>query len=218
VPDNESNVLLVINGMMRSGTIWFTRLLADSLNVASRTLYHDPPHTDTKLDSAIWHTERPGKFIRRLHYFTWEYPYTNAVPQVIICRDPRDTLVSQADYYTKGDVASRLPWFLHHWPAFYKGWSQDERAKSLVRYEDLLNDSISEIVRTLTELNIPVSEPRVMQATIDHAFSLPATQTSNFQKGNYGKSGSWQHRLTAEIEENVWSKCGEVAEMLGYSR
>jgi hypothetical protein len=216
MPDTEDQVLLVVNGMMRSGTIWLTRMLADSLNVAARTLYHDPPHTDTKEDSAIWHMERPGKFIRRLHYLTGEYPYSAAVPQVVIARDPRDTLVSQADFYCDGDVEKRIDWLCRYWPIFYGNWMKDERCRTIVRYKDLLAEPEMEMERVIGELGFSASHHTIWAAIHEHSYYSQATQVQNYQIGRYGKSGAWKERLTREEAVAVWERCGTVAIEMGY--
>lgn len=216
--DNENEILFVINGMMRSGTIWLTRLFADTLGVASRTLYHDPPYTEVAGDGAVWHFERPGKFIRRLHYFPYEYPYTKATPMIIMVRDPRDVAVSQKKYYNHPTWEGTIEWSLPRWKNFYTAWRDDERMTTLVRYEDVVDFPISTIRETLHCLGFSdVSEDKIAHVYVAHSFSGTNTQELNKQKGEHGRYGAWKDAIPPELVGSIWRDYHEVMESFGYT-
>ena len=210
----EESVLLIVNGAARSGTIWATRLLADSLQVASRTSYANPPCTNPEADSAVWHMERPGKFIRRLHYHAHEYPYSPAIPLVSTIRDPRDIVVSQADYYGRNSADTQAQIWIPRLFAFFREWAESGKITATMRYEKLLKDAKREVICVLDELNFPIDEKQIDQAVRDHEFS----RSTNYQKGKYGHEGSWKTRIDPSLAGRIWKRYRDDFYDLGYDQ
>lgn len=197
--------LFVVNGMMRSGTIWISRLLADSLQVACRI---HTAVTDIRKDSAIWRLDRP-QFIRRVHYYPGEYPYRT--PQVIVVRDPRDTAVSQATFYNR-TMEQSVAWLAPRWNRYYKSWRYHELVTSIVRYEDVLADPVNRIMWLLAELGYEPSREQVEDAVYTHEFS----RMVNYHKGLYGRSGTHKTAMDAALASRMATECKEVMELYGY--
>jgi len=203
--------LFVLNGLERSGTIWTTRLLADSLGIAAHSRQNDPPFT-TEDDPAVWHLERSGKYMRRLHCFVQAYPYDN-VPCVIIQRDPRDVAVSQVEatrIEEPYDVyAERL---LPNWCHFHEEWWTDPRRVGHVRYEDLLTNPHKEISRVIGLLGLPINLEAIDRAVQEHKFSA----MNNKHKGRHGKAGTWREALSPGGAARLWELYGHVLLRFGY--
>jgi len=213
--DPESEILFVLNGIERSGTIWTTRLLAETLEVGARSRFRDKDapflHND---DPAVWVIDRPGKFIRRLHFHVRAYPY-DYVPCVILTRDPRDVAVSQyeAAKLETGydDYAERL---LPLWQEFHLGWLADERAAAWLRYEDLLDATEAVIDITLTRLGLSFDMARLVRAVDENSFGA----MQNRHKGRYGKAGNWQDHLSPGCADRLWAKYRKVMTVFGYTK
>lgn len=210
----EEEVLFVLTGMERSGTIWATRLLADALQVASHTLYRDPPYTFED-DPAVWHPERPGRFIRRLHYAVHDYPY-ESVPCVLLVRDPRDVAVSRVE--TSGFDEPQATYdaealrFVPVWVSFYTAWEEDHRCIDLLRYEDLLSNPQKIISDTLSVLGLPFEVDDLEAALREHSFPVMV----NRLKGRNGRAGVWRERLSQGVADYVWAEYKDALRLFGY--
>lgn len=224
MPEDTSNLLCVVNGLERSGTIWATRLLGDALNLPTQTRYHGDEPFDYDADPAVWGEWREGKLIRRLHHYpaapnapVLNYPYPN-IPAIVVVRDPRDIGVSQYYFHTQfkspdlrtAKIASgRSPL----WARFYFGWLEDERMLTTVRYEDLRLSPAPELRRIILTLGLEPDLDAIDDAIYNNEFS----HMRNWAKRK-GIVGGWREELSSAVADRVWERCKDAMRLFGYTR
>lgn len=212
--------LLVVVGHERSGTIWTTRMLADALNVPS--LSREPPsgqpEYEYSADAVIWGKDRPGRPIRRLHYYADAFPYPD-VPVLLVIRDPRDNAVSHYHAWTatKTNLHRHALWFAagpdSQWARYYRQWLADERVVTHVRYEDLHKSTYAELECILKAFELDVPPPCILRAISDNEFS----EMENHRKRR-GKVGEWREVMEPRTSDAIWEACRGLMEELGYER
>ena len=171
--DALTDIQFVVNGLERSGTIWTSRLLAQSLNSPSLTR---SPTWDRYGggDPAVFGLERPNKPIRRTHYYVNSYRY-GEVPMLLVVRNPLDHIVSHRYAWQHGptpDLYAHACWLAPKIVLFAKQWMADERCVTYVRYEDWHRRPLLEMQRIISAFNLPMpSDERIQQAIYDNEFS-----------------------------------------------
>jgi Sulfotransferase domain len=175
-------------------------------------------------------------------------PYDRRFQKVIyLVRDPRDVVVSEyffnlkkryiasdvsleefAKRFLRGETSSFGSWWEHtgSWIAARQG----NPAFLLVRYEDLLADSIGETRKIADFLGIQADEERlrlaVERSSANRMRDLEKKQADQWTGTKNtrleipfvraAKSGGWKQSLPAPIAENIESSWGPILKLLGY--
>lgn len=162
-----------------------------------------------------------GTMIKEPHGSAVAPLLVEAVPEsrvVLLVRDPRDTVASAHDAFTRGmwrtgwrgmyagRVDSPDAFVEHaahaharHMGAARRAQASHEHSKAVVRYEDLRADALSEMERLCSELGIPV-EHRVLEEIVEeHAWeSVPEEQKGQGHFYRKANPGGWEEDLTSE--------------------
>jgi hypothetical protein len=175
-------------------------------------------------------------------------PYDRRFRKVIyLVRDPRDVVVSEyffnlkkryidsevsleefAARFIRGETSSYGSWWEHtgSWIAARQG----NPAFLLVRYEDLLADSIGETGKIAGFLGIQAGEERlrlaVERSSANHMRTLEKQQADQWTGTKntrleipfvrVARSGGWKTSLPAPIAEKIESSWGPLLKLLGY--
>lgn len=151
-----------------------------------------------------------------------------------IVRDPRDALLSQADFmfsdygrtYLKPSapdretfISERLQSYPGHWRT-HVGAHLDASASlpiTFVLYEDMKTDLPGELGRMAVAMDLPpVTRARCEEIAEGLGFSAMKARSDSAHL-NKGRSGRWRDVLTLDQQEWFHTAAGDVMERLGYS-
>jgi len=231
----------------RSGNTWTRFLIANLVypqeNVSFLNIEKLIPDTSSQSSRALLRTPRP-RIIKTHCYFDHRYRKT-----IYIVRDPRDVVLSNYDFqrkyrqiedgypldrYVDDFVSGRLvsaDWGT--WRENVASWVYtrgQEKDFLLVRYEDLLDDTVSELGRIAQFLGADASDSNLRRAvelsSADRMRKLEKQEednwiaTKNRRKDipfvGKAKSGGWKMNLPAECVQQIESAWGDVMNHLGY--
>lgn len=172
-------------------------------------------------------------------------PFPLTERAVYVVRDPRDVVSSLADYvqipvedavknmnnntYALQN-ANGLTHYLASWSTHVKSWIQEERYPvAVLKYEDLLGDTLGELIQLLEFLNIDVDEKRAARAV--KACEISKLQRQEAKKGFredlrqekkptvrfFRKGGSrWLDELDSKFANQIEEDHRGMMEILGY--
>jgi hypothetical protein len=170
-------------------------------------------------------------------------------PKVIyITRDPRDVVVSQYHYHRKlrkiGDNASLEEYvsrFLAGQTCIHGSWGENavswlvtQRAQSrllLLRYEDMLADTLGELAKIASFLNIPADgerlasaverssagEMRKLEKSTGEECKLIAGSRKDLSFVRAAKAGGWRSELPGSLASRIEAAWGPIMLHLGYT-
>lgn len=159
--------------------------------------------------------------------------YARCAAVFYIHRDPRDALLSQADFlfseygqrYFKpgaadraGFLAERASSYPVHWRNHVEGHMRaaGRHAICLVGYENMKADLVSELARIAAAMGLPVPEATRL-TDIAASLGFEAMKTgSDTGHLNKGRSGRWRDELTADQAAAFTRLAGETMAKLGY--
>ncbi len=203
---------IYVAGYPKSGNTWLTRLLADVGNCPSGGCRPEDDHHEPAtegLDRPSDYVVRKGHFrlvgnesgevVPVEHRLAWRNITDEGV--VFIYRDPRDIILSGADYWRrswqeqldmvcKGTGSMRLH---GSWAEYMREWLNAELFEvptegfrfATVSYEDLRKDTVGEVVRILMELNVCLPFPL---KSIRHAVERQSFKTRKAWMKKHGDS------------------------------
>ena len=224
-------------GFPRSGTTWFSEMLADYLNLP-----------------------RPRHYIFPLGFASIIHTHTQAKHKLNNCfyvvRDGRDTYVSayfklmkalQEDvgyvHYNRylklfgsnfdpDDIERNLPIYIesafrrpkNHWGRHVLEWSRKAQESSnqivLVKYENLLEDACKTFGNAIEQKYGVVDYELVEESVVRHQFSRqrkrPSTQHRTFMRK--GISGDWRNHFTQECADLFHHHAGTALIEVGYEK
>ena len=231
----------------RSGNTWTRFLIANLVhpheNVSFLNIERLIPDTSSQSSRKLKRTPRP-RIIKTHCYFDHRYPKT-----IYIVRDPRDVVLSHYDFqrkyrqiedktplvpYVDDFICGRLvsaDWGT--WRENVASWVYTRGQKKeflLIRYEDLLEDTVSELRRMAHFLGADASDSNLKRAvelsSAERMRNLEKQQqdewiaTKNRRKDipfiGKAKSGGWKTALPAECVQQIESAWGDVMNHLGY--
>jgi hypothetical protein len=231
----------------RSGNTWTRFLIAHLVypteNVTFLNIEKLIPDTSSQSSLALKRTPRP-RIIKTHCYFDHRYRKT-----IYVVRDPRDVVLSNYDFqrkyrqvqdqypldrYVDDFVCGRLvsadwgTWRenVASW-VYTRGHQQDFL---LVRYEDLLDNTVSELGRIARFIGADSSDSNLKRAvelsSADRMRSLEKQEqdnwvaTKNRRKDipfvGKAKSGAWKTALPVPCVQQIESEWGDVMNHLGY--
>ena len=220
----DSDPLLCVIGMERSGTIWTTRLIAQAIDSPSQTRYREPPFGYDR-DPVVWGEGRPGGLIRRLHAPAGPSAYRYQSPVVLVVRDPRSIAVSQIYFHERerereGIFDAHFKYIIQEWAKYYSAWTKDDRVISVVRYEDMLANpqvELNTVVMDIFRAQVPIHRmpnSKEIAATVrDNSFD----NMKNWAKGS-GIRGNWRTHLSKRSRSRWQSPVAKssIIRELGY--
>lgn len=180
--------------------------------------------------------------VRDLPHFI---PHQLTERAVYVVRDPRDVVSSLADYIqipVEEAVANMnndgyalqndygLTHYLASWSTHVKSWIQEERySVAVLKYEDLLGDTLGELIQLLEFLKLEVDEKRAARAV--KACEISKLQHQEAKKGFredrrqekkpnarfFRKGGSrWLKELDPKFANQIEEDHRDMMEVLGY--
>lgn len=230
----------------KSGNTWM-RFLVGNL------VYADDPVTfanvERRVPSVYGMPNRKLRDLPRPRYIKTHESFHPDYKRVIyIVRDPRDVAVSYYHYLVKirqlpagSSLDAFIPRFIEEklyarfgpWADHVMGWlamSPSREKFIFLRYEDLLNDTVSELTKVAKLLEIPPEEDRVKRAvelsTARRMRGLEKVEAGKWSttKGTRAnvpfvraaKSGQWSEVLSPESVAAIEAAWGPVMLSLGY--
>ncbi|MDH3973166.1 MAG: sulfotransferase domain-containing protein [Deltaproteobacteria bacterium] len=230
----------------KSGNTWMRFLIGNYIS-------------DHKVDFTNSHLVVPDlhfnpEYCKEIHarprFIKSHMPYTSKYPRVIyIVRDGRDVAVSYYYYRLKrGDLSKEETSFSEYLKDFYlEGiplfgtWSQNvaswlDRMKDgnilLLKYEDVLKDTETELVKALEFAGLDIEKKRLERAIEESSF--PRMQELEVRQHNEcptlgkelenkdilfvreGRSGGWKNYFSIEDEKAFYKYNNSVMDKLGY--
>jgi hypothetical protein len=231
----------------RSGNTWTRFLIANLMHPDQRVSFLNIekliPDTSSQSNRALKRTPRP-RIIKTHEYFDHRYPKT-----IYIVRDPRDVALSYYDFqrkyrqieddypldrYVDDFVSGRLisaGWGT--WAENVASWFYTRGQRKdflLLRYEDIIKDTASELLRIAVFLGIEADPERLNQvmerSSADRMRELEKAEadrwiaTKDRRKDipfiRVAKSGGWRASLPASCVRQIEAAWGELMTTLGY--
>jgi hypothetical protein len=232
----------------RSGNTWTRFLIANLIhpdkNVSFANIEQLIPDTASQSNRALKRTARP-RIIKTHEYFDHRYPRT-----IYIVRDPRDVALSYYDFqrkyrqieddhplerYVEDFVAGRLissSWGT--WSENVASWifTRGHRENFLLlRYEDMMQDTLSQLARIAVFLGIEADPARLQRSvelsSADRMRELEKSESEQWvaTRGRRpdipfirtAKSGGWRTSMPAACVHRIESAWGELMTRLGYA-
>ena len=233
----------------RSGNTWTRFLIANLVyphrDVTFANIEQLIPDTSSQSNRALKRTPSP-RIIKTHQYFDHRYPRV-----IYIVRDPRDVVLSYYDFqrkyrqikdgypveqYVEEFVSGRIDsrdWGT--WGENVASWVATRSGSDkflLLRYEDMVSNTVSELSRVARFLGVAAGDDRLQQV-IEHCSADRMRELEQRQSQEWvatknrrqdipfvriAKSGGWRTMLpTASVQaiESVW---GPVMETVGYKR
>lgn len=239
VVSKKSKQVVFISSWPKSGSTWVTRLIGDVLNSPTGG---STPEQDIK-EVATEGQDRSGQYIvRKGHFVLIDTLKGPVVPKphrlaykkltneklIVLVRDPRDVCVSGAWHWQvkpeqflnrmiAGDVAK-----CGRWDTYYNSFMRlDYQNIQIVRFEDLLDNTVSVIDNLLQDLELD-SALDVQECVTRNSFAVRKAQIGDDEKElrrnnmRKGTSGDWFNHFTAEMNDKIHSEFGWMMERLGY--
>jgi len=186
--------------------------------------------------------------ILKTHHANIEVVEVHLIPEamtagaVYMVRDPRDVVISYAEHIGKdidagihamsqmGHTIHSESVGLHHyltsWSNHVRGWLDHGKfPRTIIKYEDMLEDTRGEFVKILEAFGMPVIDRKVDYAIEMTQFDelkrqekragfIEASKNTKFFKR--GTSGHWKDILTDEQVARIEEDHGEMMQRLGY--
>jgi len=181
----------------------------------------------------------------RPRYLKSHEPYDARYPKVIyLIRDPRDVAVSYYKWLLKFNKTTQtldsfIVGFINNetryggWGNHVSSWYQNaERVKKkalFIRYEDLLEDTVGQLLKTASFLELDCSQDCIADVVANNAFTRmqkkeEAAQDNDLFRGTRanikfirkGTAGEWREHLSTNQVVLFANSFGELASRFGY--
>lgn len=229
----------------KSGNTWTRFLIA---NLVARDTAVDWTNIERLVPDIYAGRDSLYRSLPRPRYFKSHESYRPEYRRVVfIVRDPRDVAVSYFHFAKKTKALSKEASFDEFMPLFLEGridpygswgenvgsWLGARRGSPgflVIRYEDLLTDTIGELIRIAQMLKLPYDD-EVLQRAIENSRADRMRQLEQLQQGQHrllresradipfvraAKSGQWRTELPAAGARQIEQTWGPVMRELGY--
>lgn len=238
----EDDVFLV--SYPKSGNTWLRFLVANLLkkeSVTFKTIPNYIPDIYGKTNAELMSYRRP-RILKSHEYYDSRYKRL-----ILVVRDPRDVLISYYHYSKKtGRISSdcSLEEFSYDfiggrvdpykdWCQHFLGWHSNKKEGILVvRYEDLLSNSIFEVKRIADFLGVSDIENDELMTVIERSSFKAMRENEKKKEGENwshlkgsssvpfvrsGVSGGWKDEgLAPDVVKRINEEWGEAMDILGY--
>jgi hypothetical protein len=231
----------------RSGNTWTRFLIANLVHpdkpVSFTNIERLIPDTSSQSNRALKRTPRP-RIIKTHEYFDHRYPRT-----IYIVRDPRDVALSYYDFqrkyrqiadaypldrYVDDFVCGRLisaDWGT--WAENVASWVYTRGNRKeflLLRYEDMIKDTASELLRIAAFLGIE-ADPQRLQGAVERSSADRMRELEKSEAGQWvatkkhrqdipfvrvATSGGWKASLPQSCVQQIEAAWGDLMTTLGY--
>jgi|SRR5579863_2024727 len=231
----------------KSGNTWVRLLLANLTHPASHVTLQGADRIIPSVDgqSRKYFESMPRPRIIKSHY-----PFCQTYKRVIyVVRDPRDVVVSQYHFQIKRRVIEEslpidefVPRFLSGEVCLYGSWGENVASWLgarlgdpnflMVRYEDLLHRTPSEVTRIADHINLRAT-PEMLRLAIERS-SAKRMREMERQEGTVWAStkdtrqdlsfvraatdGQWRQKLSRASVAKIENAWGELMTVLGYEQ
>lgn len=231
-------------GYPKSGTVWLCQLMASYLGapypqnyyspIAMRSVVHAHWRWDARLPPTAY-IVRDGRDVMVSFYFFHMRTLQQSRDPSLRFRLSRKYSRLLGTRFDPMDIRSNLPRFIEStmtegpatrgmpWHAHVRDWTEnDHKNVAIVRYEDLLHDTATELAELMARLT--KSEPNLRRAELAAArYSFQETtgriggleDRSSFHRK--GIAGDWKNHFTLEAGEVFDTYAGDVLMHLGYA-
>lgn len=171
------------------------------------------------IDEEVGHVDLPeeglvklGKDNKYNFIKTHDLPGDDDFPVIYVVRDGRDAIVSYAHYLRDVDkkniplsqLIARLitgdAGGYGQWSDHVRKWRRKKGKVAIVKYEDLVLDSVGVVNKTLGEIGIP--EQHIDADAVIPTFTDLQKKSSKFFRK--GKTGSWAEDINPSLERQFW--------------
>jgi hypothetical protein len=231
----DRDVLLI--SYPRSGNTWVRFLLANILKPREIEIDFHNVHLfipELNRNNDIIEVLVPPRIIKTHVLFKPEFPRV-----IYLVRDGRDVYVSYYHYRLKqledgttfGDFLRRKDHFPSRWKDHVESWLNaglPEKDFLVVRYENLLEDPLSEMVRMVNFVGLDASDDAIIEAIENSRFEkmkeidqtkgrkYNLTGTKDFVRK--GQAGSWRDEFSKEEIRYFKDTAGDLLIRLGYEK
>ena len=224
----------------RSGNTYYLMLLNHFYGIKTYSIYNDPLFEELGASELVGHELLPAPVKKladenRIYFIkTHDLPIDNN-PAIYLVRDGRDALISYANYilsFGKKSHGIQRVRDIINFGKFrktlreliadserYGGWSNNvlswthrrgNGSTFVIRYEDLVDDPVKWVRKSLNNLNIQVENGG---ESIPDFSMLHKKWPKFFRKG---KIGSWQQEMPKELLRLFWLHHSEAMKAFGY--
>ena len=233
---SKSLPLYLVTEFPKSGGTWYSQMLADCLDLPFARNNNPPKFESCILHGVFLHNRRfhnvscvlrDGRDVMVSSYYHFLFHNNANLPFGV---EAKRKHLGFKDY---DDIQTNLPRFIEYmftdftksfgfrcsWASFVNSWK--ERDATFVKYEDLLSDGVSTMVRAVTELTgEQPNEQKVSNIVEAYSFEkLTGRKRGQIEKGNFirkGIAGDWKNHFTLESRQAFHSLAGKELIDLGY--
>ncbi len=226
---------VVVTEYPKSGGTWLGLMLAELLGVPF------PRNSFPLLQKSIMHGHYLPTLACRKPIVLWRDGRDVMVSwyyHCLFCNEHKNHILvnkvsNELALVDKDDIRTNLPQFIEYcftrqshpkfsWSEFVNSWIRDESA-IFIRYEDLRNDTLSELIRIMTLLDFDLPELSALESVIEKfSFSTMSNRTPGMEnKGSFlrkGIVGDWENQFSKEAREVFCEYAGEQLVLLGYEK
>jgi hypothetical protein len=243
--------LIFVAGFAKGGTSWFAHMLSSLPGFNERIPAKWPLGSDVKHSQDVYagmvSEFAGGLTVSKGH--TWgtrenaeQLKAQRSGKYVIVVRDPRDVLISAYWYirripahwdYQKASTLD-LPDYLQDklvsgdFKVQFIDWldewmiNRDPDYSTIVRYEDLLSDTVVEMRRVFDFLGFNLSDSQIQAIVEKNSFERKAKRKRGQENTKLflrkGVSGEWREVFSEQQKQLAEEQCGDTLKQLGYAQ
>ncbi len=232
--------ILFVAGLPKSGTTWLERMLASypgyhALLIPDATAYelrHGGSH-DYDLPADLFDRFRQMLVLTKMHVHGSPHNVAllrqHQIPHVVLFRDLRDVAVSYTFYVRQTPWHPHYPSYRHltvqeglarfaddllaDYVAWVRSWEQngDAALSLLIRYEELLADTVGTLGRVAAHLGLDAGNDTVRRIVAAHQFQRLRAAERVADQGFFrkGVAGDWKNHFTPALVARYEAAAGD---------
>lgn len=234
---------IVVAGYPKSGTTYLTKLLSDLLDSPIEGFLDQPSHEEIAKTKNKFATSEYGIYKAHQTINDLRISKTKIFRTIYIVRDPRDVIISGANFFNKPKhqllypvgvrdsleamtknviYGGRLPWCQTKWSEHVIEYLRPSSDKIILRYEDLINDPLSSLKKISKFLNVSKKDNELNSIIKDNDIEKKRNEAILENNEKYlrylgkGKVGEWKTTLTEKQIDEVERHLHSVMTVLNY--
>ncbi len=232
---------VIVNGYPKSGNTWITRLVADVIGCPVGGFWGAPNHKELAIEGL--ERDSPHR-VYKGHHRADQFDELDSNTKIIyLLRDPRDVACSGANYFSLKKFRDNNPNLSHYdkyqamVDVMLKGgayswcqWSWGEHVEGffniypevlIVKYENFLKDTVSEISKVLNYLDLERSRDQIVSSVKNQSINRIKAIEDKKAKGRgsffrKGKEGSYKEELNKNLVSDINNSFWYLMIKLGY--